>query len=152
MRAPFQILAIPYRLIDGSPFYCVFHRSDFDQWQFIAGGGEDDESPFQAAQREIFEEGGVAVDNIIALKSMCYIPTDIFPNINLYNWPKDTYVVPEFAFGFECTKEIQLSSEHTECVWLSYEETYAKLKWDSNRTALYELNRRLETRNELSVK
>ena len=144
MRAPFQILAIPYRLIDGSPFYCVFHRSDFDQWQFIAGGGEDDESPLQAAQREIFEEGGVAVDNIIALKSMCYIPTDIFPNINLYNWPKDTYVVPEYAFGFECTKEIQLSSEHTECAWLSYEDTYAKLKWDSNRTALYELNRRLE--------
>ena len=21
--------------------YCVFHRADHDQWQFIAGGGED---------------------------------------------------------------------------------------------------------------
>lgn len=42
MRAPFQILAIPYKIVNGSPLYCVFHRADFDQWQFIAGGGEDD--------------------------------------------------------------------------------------------------------------
>ena len=41
MRAPFQILAIPYQIVDGSPLYCVFHRADHDQWQFIAGGGED---------------------------------------------------------------------------------------------------------------
>lgn len=53
MRAPFQILAIPYKIIDGLPLYCVFHRADFDQWQFIAGGGEDDEMPLQAAIREI---------------------------------------------------------------------------------------------------
>ena len=25
MRAPFQILAIPYKIIDGLPLYCVFH-------------------------------------------------------------------------------------------------------------------------------
>ena len=70
MRAPFQILAIPYRIINGSPLYCAFHRADFDQWQFIAGGGEDDESPVQAALREISEEGGVIACNIIELKSM----------------------------------------------------------------------------------
>lgn len=143
MRAPFQILAIPYRIIDGTALYCVFHRSDFDQWQFIAGGGEDDESPIQAAKREISEEGGVEAYSIIQLKSMCCIPTDIFPNRYMYNWPDDTYIVPEYAFGFECTEEIKLSCEHTECVWLTYEDAYAKLKWDSNRTALYELNCRL---------
>lgn len=120
MRAPFQILAIPYKIVNGSPLYCVFHRADFDQWQFIAGGGEDDESPVQAAKREISEEGGVIVDNIIELKSMCYIPTDIFPKLYLYNWPENTYVVPEYAFGFECVDEIELSHEHTECVWLTY--------------------------------
>ena len=49
MRAPFQILAIPYRIVDGTPMYCVFHRADHDQWQFIAGGGEDNETPLAAA-------------------------------------------------------------------------------------------------------
>ena len=45
MRAPFQILALPYRMVDGAPYYCVFHRADHDQWQFVAGGGEDAETP-----------------------------------------------------------------------------------------------------------
>ena len=144
MRAPFQILAIPYRITRGVPSFCVFHRSDYDQWQFVAGGGEDDETPAQAAKREVSEEAGVHVDDMVELKSMCCIPTDIFPKKHLYNWPADTYVVPEYAFGFACADEICLSGEHTECVWLSYEEAREKLTWDSNRTALYELNCRLE--------
>lgn len=144
MRAPFQILAIPYKKIVGSFLYCVFHRADFDQWQFISGGGEDDETPIEAAKREISEESGIVTDSIIMLKSMCYIPTDIFPEKHLYNWTEDTYVVPEYSFGFECKKAIQLSHEHTECMWLKYEEAMSKLKWDSNRTALYELNCRLK--------
>lgn len=144
MRAPFQILAIPFRMIHGIPFYCVFHRSDADSWQFIAGGGEDDEAPIEAAKREISEEGGVTVDRITELRSMCFVPVDNFPNRHLYNWPKDTYVIPEYSFAFECKEDIELSREHTECVWLSYEQAHSKLQWDSNRTALYELNCRLE--------
>lgn len=146
MRAPFQILAIPYRFVNQVPIYCVFHRTDSDEWQFIAGGGEDNETPLQAARREISEEGGVLANRMMELKSMCYIPTNIFPKMHLYNWPEDTYVVPEYAFGFECTEEIKLSHEHTECMWLSYQDTYEKLRWDSNRTALYELNCRLKKR------
>ena len=143
MRAPFQILAIPYKIIDGIPLYCVFHRADFDQWQFIAGGGEDDERPLQAAIREIYEEVGINADNILELKAMCYIPTDIFPQKYLCNWAEDTYVVPEYSFGFSCEESIKLSHEHTEYIWLTYEEARLKLKWDSNRTALYELHCRL---------
>ena len=146
MRAPFQILAIPYKIENGNPIYCVFHRADFDQWQFIAGGGEDDETPAQAAKREIFEESGIYADSIIQLQSMCYIPTDIFPEKYLRNWSEDTYVVPEYSFGFLCSGEIVLSHEHMEYSWLTYDEAIKKLKWDSNRTALYELNCRLKSR------
>ena len=77
MRAPFQILAIPYQIIDGSPRYCVVHRADHDQWQFIAGGGEDNETPLEAAKRETVEEGGVQADKWIELKSLSYIPVPI---------------------------------------------------------------------------
>ena len=146
MRAPFQILAIPYRLVEGTPSYCVFHRSDYDQWQFIAGGGEDRETPVEAAVREISEEGGIFGVKVIPLTSMCYIRADTFPKRHLYGWPEDMYVLPEYAFGFACTEEIRLSHEHTECVWLSFEDAYAKLQWDSNRTALYELHCRLTNR------
>ena len=110
MRAPFQILAIPYKIIGDLPLYCVFHRADFDQWQFIAGGGEDDEMPLQAAIREIYEEVGINADNILELKAMCYIPTDIFPKKYLYNWAEDTYVGPEYTFLFNCNESIKLST------------------------------------------
>ncbi len=144
MRAPFQILAIPYKAVGGKLLYCVFHRSDQDQWQFIAGGGEGDETPIQAAQREICEESGVHARDIIQLKSVCSIPADVFPNRHLYHWAVDTYVVPEYSFGFACTDAIQISHEHMEYVWLPYEEARSRLTWDSNRTALYELDCRLK--------
>lgn len=144
MRAPFQILAIPYRITGGLPLYCVLRRSDLDCWQFIAGGGEDSETPAQAAIREISEEGGVEAGELIRLRSICYVPADIFPNRHRYHWPEDTYVLPEYAFAFRCDGEIRLSREHTECAWLRFEEARQRLRWDSNRTALYELHRRLE--------
>ena len=122
------------------PIYCVLHRSDYDQWQFIAGGGEDSETPEEAAKREIFEEGGIVVPNIIPLKAMCSIPVEIFPQKYRYNWPEDLYVVPEYAFGFACDDNLNLSHEHIECVWLPYQEAREKLHWDSNKTALFELN------------
>lgn len=140
MRAPFQILAIPYKNKDGTLLYCVLRRSDCDQWQFIAGGGEDCENPEEAARREILEEGGFSATNIISLRSMCTIPVEIFPKRHLYDWPDDLYVVPEYSFGFECTDELVLSYEYTELIWLPYSEAREKLQWDSNKTALYELN------------
>ena len=97
MRAPFQILAIPYKIVDGEPLFCVLHRADHDQWQFIAGGGEDDETPIRAAMREIFEEGGVTVTDILPLNSICSIPVEIFPKRREYGWREDLYVVPEYA-------------------------------------------------------
>jgi len=147
MRAPFQILAIPYLIVNGFPKYCVFHRADHDQWQFIAGGGEDNETPLEAARRETFEEGGVQSDKWVELKSLSYLPVTIISEKRRQHWTKDTYVIPEYTFGFECQRDIQLSHEHTEFVWLTYEEANQKLKWDSNRTALYELNCRLSVMN-----
>lgn len=144
MRAPFQILVILYKFVQNVPVYCVFHRADFDQWQFLSGGGEDDETPLQAAKREIREESGIDAQSLLELRSVCCIPTDIFPRKYRDNWPEDTYVIPEYTFGLECTEEIVLSQEHTECVWLPYEEACRKLRWDSNRTALYELDCRVQ--------
>jgi hypothetical protein len=49
-RAPFQIRVYPYRQAgDGQPEYCLRKRADAGWRQAIAGGGEDDEMPFEAA-------------------------------------------------------------------------------------------------------
>lgn len=143
MRAAYQILAIPYQTENDSIKYCVFHRADVDQWQFISGGGEGSETPFEAAKREAFEEGGILSNKWIALRSIACIPASIFPEKYRRHWAKDTYVIPEYTFGVSAQNTIKLSNEHTQCVWLSYKDAYKKLTWDSNRTALYELNCRL---------
>ncbi len=142
MRAPFQILAIPYRKGTSMQF-CVLHRSDYDQWQFVAGGGEDTETPIEAAVREISEETGIKTDNIIKLVSMAYVPVNVISKRHREHWTKDIYVLPEYSFAFECTHDIELSNEHLEYDWLSYDEAMTRLAWDSNKTALYELNCRL---------
>ena len=142
MRAPFQILAIPYKL---EPIlqYCVLHRSDIDQYQFVAGGGEDDEKPIEAAAREIYEETSVKAVNIMPLTSRAYIPANVISKKHRDLWPHDTIIIPEYTFGFECDSEIALSSEHTGLEWMTYDDAVSRLTWDSNKTALYELNYRL---------
>ena len=59
-RSPFQVIVIPYRIDANGQFqHLAFKRSDLDVWQWIAGGGEDDEKPQQTALREAFEEAGI---------------------------------------------------------------------------------------------
>lgn len=149
-RAPYQILVLPYRSTSAGEFeYAVFQRSDGGYWQFIAGGGEDDEMPLQAARRESWEEARIPSNcALIPLQSMCMVPVTNFSVV----WPplpsgEERYVIPEYAFavdGAGC--EIVISSEHSTWAWLSYSAAVAILHFDSNRTALWELNQRLQSK------
>ena len=59
-RAPYQVLVLPYRRTNAGEFeYALFQRANEGFWQFIAGGGEDDETPLQAARRETWEEARI---------------------------------------------------------------------------------------------
>ena len=144
MRAPFQILIIPFRRTATGVEFAVFKRSDDDYWQFVAGGGEDDETPLQAAQREMEEEVGIVDDvNLMPLDSMATVPKNCFAAAK--SWPQNLYVVPEHCFAVNAEgHNFILSYEHTALQWIPYIEAWQKLKWDSNRNALWELNERLK--------
>ena len=60
-------------------------------------------------------------------------------------WGHEVLVIPEHAFACEvsCNAPINLSDEHTTFEWLSYEDAMGRLNWDSNRTALWEVNERV---------
>lgn len=142
MRAPFQVLVIPYYRNKENIKYCIFKRSDLKIWQGIAGGGEDNESPIECAKRETFEEAEISPTNrFIELDSKTSIPVEA---ISGFIWGKNILVIPEHSFGVEVkNKKIALKKEHTQSIWLNYKDALNKLKWDSNKTALWELNYRL---------
>jgi dATP pyrophosphohydrolase len=143
-RAPFQVLVFPYRILDtGEVAYAVFRRRDEGMpWQAISGGGEDSETPLEAARREAWEEASIAPGNAyVELESRTTIPVVHFAD---FRDREDLFVIPEFSFGVEVVDgDVRLSPEHVEYAWLPYQEAHAVLRWDSNKNALWELDRRL---------
>lgn len=141
-----QVLVIPYKIIEGKSEYCIFKRSDALYWQFIAGGGEDKETPFEAAKREAFEEASLKLTlPYYQLTSRFYVPADCISEKHRRYWPADTFVLPEYCFAVNVdSKPIKLSSEHTEYSWVTYEKAIEMLYWESNKIALFELDNRIK--------
>ena len=135
----------------GSIEFAVLHRADSDMWQFVSGGAEDNETPEQAARREAFEEAGIPFSlPLLRLDSRSSVPRRAFPQA--VHWPKSVYVLPEHAFAVNVGgHEIMLSAEHREIRWLGFAEATNLLTWESNRTALWELNERLLSENKHSA-
>ena len=142
-RAPFQVLVIPYRRTDDGLRFALFQRADADMWQWISGGGEDGETPLEAARREALEEGGIAnSDAMIPLSAVASIPIEHISE--RAHWPAELHVIPEYSFAIELqTDAITLCDEHRCFEWLDYDEAHRRARWDSNRVALWELRRRL---------
>jgi len=59
IRAPFQVLAIPFRRTMAGSGFAVLKRSDADCGRLVAGRGAGNETPVQAALRETQEEVGI---------------------------------------------------------------------------------------------
>src|SRR5262245_65988597 len=79
-RAPFQVLVFPYRKISDDAYeYALLKRSDAGWWQAIAGGGENNEKPLEAAKREAYEETGIPADaDFLLLDTIISIPVLAF--------------------------------------------------------------------------
>lgn len=137
-RQPLQVLVIPFRM-RSEPEFAVFHRTDGEMWQFIAGGAEDQEDPLQAALREATEEAAIPSDvSIVRLDSIASIPRTSFSPLE--HRPNDLFVIPEHSFAIDVgDRELVLSSEHDEVRWVPYEKATSLLTWDSNRVALWEM-------------
>jgi dATP pyrophosphohydrolase len=143
----FQVLVFPYRLRRGELQIALFRRADNGHWQGIAGGGENDESPAQAAIRETREESGLAGNfDLQPLGTVSHVPAACFKDRHL--WANDIDVVPEYSFAVAANEQkITLSVEHTEFEWLGIDGAIAKVEYDSNRAALRELGARLRPKS-----
>jgi dATP pyrophosphohydrolase len=146
-RALFQVLVYPYRATGNGQFkYALLRRADAGYWQGIAGGGEDNETQLEAAKRETYEESGISpTSDFMKLDTIEPIPVTGFRDSHL--WGDDIYVIPQYCFGVSVQNStLIISREHTEYKWLAYEEAYQFLKYDGNKTALWELEKRLKSK------
>jgi dihydroneopterin triphosphate diphosphatase len=136
-------LVLPYRMTGSIIEYAILKRADLHYWQGIAGGGEDAETPLEAAKREVFEETGLTEScKLMTLDSITSLPVEHV--VGEFLWGEDVYVIKEYSFGVDVSEgELLLSKEHSDFKWVSYEEAFRELKWNSNRTALWELHKRL---------
>lgn len=141
MRKPKNVLVFLYRYNNGIE-YCIFYRNKEKFYQGLSGGVEDNEELADTVKREVYEETGIKVNNIMKLDTISSIP-----GINvskIFNYKNNIYIVYEYAFGIKIDNEkIKISNEHQEYKWVNYEEAINLLKYDSNKTALFELNERL---------
>ncbi len=145
MRKPYQVLIFPFIKRNNNFYYAIFKRRDMGIWQGIAGGGEKGESPLKTAKRELYEETKIKNDNgFISLSSITTIPA---ANIHGIIWGKEIIMVPEFSFGACVFQEnIEIGKEHDKYLWLNLKEASKKVKYDSNRSALWELDYRLKNK------
>jgi len=146
LRAPFQVVIFPFRRVSQAIEVAVFRRSDLGIWQGLAGGGEGDETPVEAARREAFEEAAVPLDApYFALSTTSSVPVSCIGAAARAHWPADLYVIPNHAFAVEVARDFQpiLSREHSELAWCSYEDAYTRLHYENNRVALEELHLRI---------
>jgi dihydroneopterin triphosphate diphosphatase len=146
-RAPFQVLIYPYRkTFDGRFEYALLKRIDDGLWQAITGGGENQETPREAARRETYEEAGIpATSYFLQLETIESVPVVEFRNSAI--WGDDIFVIPQHCFGVDTgDTQIVISQEHTEFRWISYEEARQLLNFTGDKTALWELDKRLRGR------
>jgi dATP pyrophosphohydrolase len=144
-RAPFRVCVYPYIKAGDSDFeYALLQSHALGFWQGAAGGGEGNETPLEAARREAYEETGIHIveSSLIQLDTVASVPVTESRSRRL--WGETVYVIPQYYFGVLAdNRQILLSEEHIEYRWLTYQDAFNLLKYDSDSIALWELDRRL---------
>lgn len=115
----------------------MLQRADTGQWQWVAGGGEAEETPAQAARRELREELAVS-GPVFALQSRATVP--VVSVVGDLRWGDHHLVLTEYAFCVDVADgEPVLSGEHADMRWVTTDVAHGLLAWDSNRTAAWEV-------------
>lgn len=141
-----QVHIYLYRRRNGIYEYAVFQRSDMPIcWQGVCGGLEDGETLEQGVHRELWEETGIKEFPLIhQLETVSYVPSNQFGEKHRNAWGERVVVIPMFCYAIPYDGEIILSDEHSDVKWLSYEDAVELVFFDSQKTALYELNEKLK--------
>jgi len=137
-KIPISILVVIY----SNEFNTLLlHRADKkNYWQSITGSIEKNESPIEAAKREVFEEIGIDI-NINTLQDW-----KLNHQYEIYSHWRHRYAPNithnnEHTFGLRVAKDtpIIISSEHTDYEWVNIEEAKKRVFSWTNVVAMEKL-------------
>lgn len=134
MRTPEEVALVVHR---PGPEFLVALRSPerHGYWNLVAGGVERDESPLEAAYRELLEETGL--DAPAAAISPVALELG-------YHRPEGEWItVHPFAVAAEAGWEPVLDDEHVDYRWCSEQEALELLAYPEPRAAVAEVARAL---------
>jgi len=117
---------------DGAPRYLLLKRSGSDTiypniWQFVTGGIHDNEKAYGAAYREMSEETKLIAERFYTAPHVSVFYDAGYDAVNLS---------PLFAAEVKQSAVPELSKEHVEFRWCTYEEAHELLVWPGQKQGL----------------
>ena len=134
--------AIIYRVKDGVPHYLLLHYPS-GHWEFAKGHIEGNESPEEAAKREIAEETGLQ-DIVIIPGFKEYIKYFFRKSYGLEGEAKKlapwVFKLVVFFLAETKTEDVKISAEHKGFLWLPYQQALKRLTYKNARMLLEKAN------------
>ncbi len=132
-------------LHDGAGSLLLFHRPHGDFWQPVTGRIENDESPLDAAEREVREETGsrISPEPLDLHQSFTIDPQFVGRDDVSFLF------VDELTFAAELPRDsaVELDpEEHDSCGWFPFEEAAGKVLWSDDRASIEHLREKLTRR------
>ena len=134
--------AVIFHIKDKQPYYLLLHyptdaRTKKEYWDFPKGHLEKGETEQQAARREVAEETG--------LQDISFLP-GFKERIQYYfrAQKKTIFKTVVFFLAFTRKKEVKISFEHEDFVWLPFKTAMKKLKFANARRILERAHRFLK--------
>jgi dATP pyrophosphohydrolase len=141
VRRPESVMVVIYT-VDGE-FLLIERSRPAGFWQSVTGSLEWDESPEQAARREIIEETGITAGVLKNLQwTQVYEISPAFGRGRIYP-PGVTHNL-EHAFALKLPQRVPVTlsaGEHLQYRWVTADEALATVSSDSNRAVIEQLRR-----------
>lgn len=134
-----------YRNPDGKIEYLLLNKNETDYWNFPKGHIEKGEKEIDTIKREIQEETGIdKLDIITGFKSkqVYYFRVNQETSRQKSNLGELIFKIDNIYLAEVFSKEIKISSEHRNFIWLPYDEALEKVKgYKSVRKTLQKADR-----------
>ena len=137
-KIPISVLVLIYT--KNKDILILKKKNNKELWQSVTGSLNENETPVEAAKREVFEETGLNSDNLIDCnKNYVFEIYDMWKH--KYNKGVTHNTEHVFMLELDCTKDIKLDKdEHVSYEWVPRVKAAEKVFSHTNRQAIFDLS------------